>query len=126
MFFYQWIFLLSSILLDGLLYGQIIFHLYGNLLINCALNDPQSNYFPLKFPRPHHFKSYWYNWFQTIPTLCITCWNSLLYLIFQKRSCLHIGIAILRWPLLHLLDICLLISDHVHLCMHVKYPMWLF
>ena len=45
-------FLLSSIMLNDLIYEQSLFHLSVNCLRKCALIDPQSNSFPLKFPNP--------------------------------------------------------------------------
>ena len=50
--FDQQCFLLYSILLGDLLHKQSIFHIAVNCLIKCSLNDPRSNYFPLKFPKP--------------------------------------------------------------------------
>ena len=47
-------FLLSSILLDVVIYEQIIFHLDVNYLRKCALTDHQSNYLPLKMRKPYH------------------------------------------------------------------------
>ena len=59
--------------------------------------------------------------------LCAPLSETVYYISFgNKMSCLHIGIAILRYLLLHILDIHQLIFDFVHLCMHAKGPMWTF
>ena len=56
MIFDQQMFLISSIMLDVLLYDQNIFLLFVNYLRKCALTDPQSNYLPLKYPKPYILK----------------------------------------------------------------------
>ena len=54
MIFDQQFFLISSILLSGLIYEQIILPLSGNCLRNCASTDINSKYLPLKFPKPYN------------------------------------------------------------------------
>ena len=121
----QQFFLLSSIMFDGLPSEQSIFHLDGNLLIKCALTDPCSNYLPLKLTKPYHFEISWYNWFIS-PLLSVLLSDTVYYIWFcQQRLYFHIGITILRWPVLHLLIIHQLSSSYVHIWMHVKGFMWL-
>ena len=99
---------------------------FGNYIRRCALTDPQSNYFLLKFPRPYYFKIYLYNWLLT-PLLFVLLSKTVYCTWFGKqRSRLHIRIEIFLWTLLHLLDINILMFVYVHLCMHVKYSMWPF
>ena len=63
---------------------------------------------------------YLFNLFLT-PLLCVLLSETVYYIFFcNQRSCFKIDIAILRWPVLHILDIHLLIFDYMHLCMNVK------
>ena len=56
MIFYQQMFLLSSILIGGLLHEQSIFNLAGSFIRKCAPADIQGKYYPLKFPNPYSDK----------------------------------------------------------------------
>ena len=115
MIFYQQRFLLSSVILNGLLYEQNISHLAGNCLRNFSLIDPQSNYLPQKFPNPWHSEIFLYNWLLTT-LICVLLAETVNYICFgQKSSYLHIGVSVLIWHILHLLDIHLLLFDDVHL-----------
>ena len=67
MIFYQQMFLLSPVILDGFLSEQSIFHLAVNGKRNCELIDDSNS-------------------------LCITFWNSLLYMLFRNGLCFKIGI----------------------------------
>ena len=61
------------------------------------------------------------------PLLCVLLSETVYYIyLCKQRSCFNIGITILIWPVLYLLDIHLLILGYVHLCMHLKGSMWLF
>ena len=55
MIFDQQFLLLYSILIDSFLSEQIIFHLAINCLRKFTLTDTQSNYSPLKSPKPYNF-----------------------------------------------------------------------
>ena len=119
-------FLLSSIMLGGLLYEHSNFHLSVNCLIRRASNDLQSNDYPLKLPNTYHYEIFWYDLFLTA-LLCATLAETVYYSWFgQKSSYLHIGVLVLRSLVLHLLDIHKLIFGYVHRCMYAKFSMWTF
>ena len=104
MIFVQQIFLLLLIILDGLLSELIIFYFAGNLPRKCASNEPQSNYFPLKILNTWHSEIFWYNILLT-SLFCVLIFEIFYYICFgQKSLCLHIGILVLIWPVLHFLD----------------------
>ena len=126
MIFDQPFFLLSSILLGGLLSEKSIFHIYGSFCRKCASTDLQSNNLPLKFPKTYHYEIFCYNLLMT-PLLCVLLSEIVYYTCFgRKMSCLQINIAVLWWLVLRLLDIHQLIFYYVNLCMHAKVSMWTF
>ena len=98
-------FLLYSIMLDWFLSKHSILHLAVNCLRKCASTDPQSKYLPLKLPKNYHYEIFWCDWFLTLP-LCALLSETVYYIWFSKKiSCLHIGISVLRWLVIHLLVI---------------------
>ena len=61
------------------------------------------------------------------PLLCVLPGKTVYYIFFgHQRSCLHIEITLLRWLIIHLLDIHELFFYCMHLCMHEKGSMWPF
>ena len=61
------------------------------------------------------------------PLICVLLAETVYYTCFgQKRLCLQIGIAVLRWLVIHLLYIHRLVFDYVNICMHAKCSMWNF
>ena len=53
------------------------------------------------------------------PLICVLLAEKVYYICFgQKRSCLHIGFSVLRWLVIHLLDINQLIFDYAYIDAH--------
>ena len=113
-------FLFSSILIGGLISDHTILHISVHYLRKCASTDFQSNYLPIKLPKPYHSGIFRYNWFLT-PLLCVLFSETVYYICFvSQRSCLQIGVSLLIWLVLHILDIHLLKFYCVHLWTHAK------
>ena len=114
----QQIFLLFSILIGGFLSEHGNFYLYVNCLRNFGSADLQYKYFPLNISNPYLFLIFLYNGLLT-PFICVLLSKILYYICFgQQRSCLYIGIAVLRYLVPHLLYIHKLIFDYINLYIH--------
>ena len=81
---------------------------------------------PLKLPKPYHYEIFFYNLLLT-PLLGVLLSEPVYYNLYvNQRSCAHVGIVVLIWLVLHILDIHQFIFDYVHLRMHAKGSMWPF